>query len=281
VSGHVDTAKEQLRRLGFAAIEGLFTDHELRAVEDILDRLVLRTDPAYEGRKRELSGEHGAGMFTLPEFSRPTVAMRGLADTGVYKKCQAMAKELLGRRAHYLFDHAIYKMPRSGGGIPWHQDQAYLGTSVQIQSLHFWIPLQETDATNGCLRFIAGSDETGLQPHTSAYTNNAHVLRTSADYREGAIDLPLRKGDASIHTNLTIHSSAPNRSDDICKAWIIHFGDKSIWHKRIMQLKDVAAAAALLLTRGAATRRIHGVGLTSGEPLRPMRARAHTAPARR
>ena len=120
-----------------------------------------------------------------------------------------------------------------------------------------------------------------VQPHTSAYTNNAHVLRTSADYREGAIDLPLRKGDVSIHTNLTIHSSAPNRSDDVCKAWIIHFGDKSIWHKRVMQLKDVAAAAALLLTRAAATRRIHGPGLASDEPVRPIRARAQTAPARR
>jgi ectoine hydroxylase-related dioxygenase (phytanoyl-CoA dioxygenase family) len=159
----------------------------------------------------------------------------------VYAKCERAAEALLERRAYYLFDHAIYKMPRSGAATPWHQDQAYLGKSAGIQSVHFWIPLQDTDATNGCLRFVPHSHEAELQPHVSAYAANPHVLRTCSDYSGRAVAVPLRKGDMSIHTNLTIHSSGANESNTVRKAWIIHFGDRPLWYKRMLQLKDLAA----------------------------------------
>ena len=245
VNEHLDTAKAQLRRHGFASLHALFTDSELQAIEEMLDPLVLSASPAYRKSRRELSEDHRAGALRQPEFSRPSAAARALKHTAVYAKCQRVAENFLGGRAHYLFDHAIYKMPRSGAGTPWHQDQAYLGRSVRIRAVHFWIPLQETDTTNGCMRFVAGSHQAELEPHISAYAGNPHVLKTGADYGAVAVDFPLRKGDVGIHTNLTLHSSGPNESNDIRKAWIIHFGDRSIWYKRMMQLRDGAALTAL------------------------------------
>jgi ectoine hydroxylase-related dioxygenase (phytanoyl-CoA dioxygenase family) len=220
MSARLNATREQLRSTGFTVIEALFTDGELQAVEDVLDPLVLGADSANARRRRELSANHRGSAVRQPEFSRPTAAVPALRRMGVYAKCEHVATELLGRRVHYLFDHAIYKMPRSGAGTPWHQDQAYLGPSVPIQSVHFWIPLQETDTSNGCLRFVRSRHPAGLQPHIRAYAANPHVLRAAGDYAH-------------------VHSSGVNESNHIRKAWIIHFGDKSIWYKRMMQLRAV------------------------------------------
>ncbi len=249
MSTPLNTAREQLQTAGFTHVEALFTERELQTVEHVLDRLVLQTDPSNAKRRRELSGDASGSAVRQPEFSKPTAAAPELRRSRVFAKCQDLAAGLLGGQAHYLFDHAIYKMPRSGAGTPWHQDQAYLGRTVQIQSVHFWIPLQETGTTNGCLRFVRGDDVAALQPHRRAHAANPHVLRTVLDYTQLAVDVPLRKGDVSIHTNLTVHASRANESDAIRKAWIIHFGDKSLWYKRFMQLKEAAGQLTTTFSR--------------------------------
>jgi ectoine hydroxylase-related dioxygenase (phytanoyl-CoA dioxygenase family) len=110
--------------------------------------------------------------------------------------------------------------------------------------VHFWIPFQHTDAANGCLRFVPGSHRAALLPHVGAYATNPHVLKT--DY-SGTVcrEVPLRLGDVSIHTSLTLHASAPNHSNAVRKAWIIHFGDKPMWFKRLMQAREVIRRAAV------------------------------------
>jgi len=151
-----------------------------------------------------------------------------------------------------LFDHAIYKMPRGSTITPWHQDQAYLGKVPSVRSLHFWIPLQDTNSVSGCLRFVPGSHKNALLPHASAYVGNPHVLSVNLDAIR-AVDVPLHKGDVSIHTSLTLHSAGANRSDAIRKAWIIHFGDKPRWFKHLMKARDLLAVRAL--RRAGVTRR--------------------------
>jgi hypothetical protein len=69
--------------------------------------------------------------------------------------------------AYYLFDHAIYKMPKNHMGTPWHQDQAYLGPNTTVRSVHFWVPFQDTCEGNGTLLFADQKPE-GLLPHKQA-----------------------------------------------------------------------------------------------------------------
>jgi ectoine hydroxylase-related dioxygenase (phytanoyl-CoA dioxygenase family) len=229
------TAKTELEKHGFARVSRLFAERDLRAIEAIIDSLIFSRNPAYRSFKRDLSDRTAHRAASHPEFSRPTLAARQLKKSAVYLRCWEIAEVLLGSRPHYLFDHAIYKMPRSAV-IPWHQDQAYLGRSGRIRSLHFWIPFQDTDARRGALRFVPGSHKSALLPHTSAYDGNPHVLTAPVPAHETSVELPLRQGDVSIHTNLTLHSSGPNHSDTVRKAWIIHFGNRPNWYKHLMQV---------------------------------------------
>jgi len=227
---------------GFARARRVFESSDLDEVEEILDAMMLDEGSfaGLVGLRRDLAESVQAGP-RQPELSRPTLVSPRLSRSDVYIKCRHLATELLGSRAHCLFNHAIYKMPRSGTETPWHQDLAYLGQfAANIRSLHFWIPLQDTSIESGALRFVPGSHKGPLLSHVKAYERNPHVLEAGA--RRDAtrvVDVPLRRGDVTIHTSVTLHASGPNNTDHIRKAWIIHFGDRSATYKHVTKLHNV------------------------------------------
>ena len=233
---------QDLETHGFAAARHVLDTGDVAVVEAILDPIVLeRALPALVGLRRDLSDGAVRTKPRQPEVTRPTLVAPSLKQTAVYAACRDIAADLLGCRAHYLFDHAIYKMPWSDTETPWHQDLAYLGRFAgTIRSLHFWIPLQDTSVEGGALRFVPGSHRWALLDHGRAYERNPHVLRAmrSPDVRS-AEAVPLRRGDVSIHTSRTLHASGPNRTDGPRKAWIIHFGDTSVVSKHLMKLRDL------------------------------------------
>ena len=234
----IESAKAAVHTDGFARIEAAFDDMELRAVESLLDPLFFGARRRFRLFRSDLSERGPDDAPIHPEFTRPSLASRQLRRSAVFARCREIASAILRKDAHYLFDHAIYKMPRTGRDIPWHQDQAYLGHTSVIRSLHFWIPMQDTDTASGSLRFVPGSHRKTLLPHVRAFEANGHVLRADGVEELEYIDVPLRKGDVSVHTNLTVHSSGPNVTDGIRKAWIIHFGDHSIWRKLLIQFSE-------------------------------------------
>lgn len=234
-----DRVRNALEADGFVAVRQLFKVDDVREVECFLDALLLAPSRATVARRRDLSDTAAASAPRQPEISRPTLGNPRLRRTLVYLTCAELAADLLGGRAHYLFDHAIYKMPRSGTRTPWHQDLAYLGQfAAAIRSLHFWIPLQDTNIENGALCFVAGSHRWPLLGHVPAYATNPHVLTTVATEHLDGQYVALACGDVSIHTSLTLHASGPNQTDGIRKAWIIHFGDTPAWRKHVMKITD-------------------------------------------
>ncbi len=233
---------QDLEAHGFAAARRVLDPRDVAIVEGILDPIVLqRSLPALVGLRRDLSDDAVRTTPRQPEVTRPTLVAPSLKQTAVYAACRDLAADLLGCRAHYLFDHAIYKMPWSDTETPWHQDLAYLGRFAgSIRSLHFWIPLQDTSVEGGALRFVPGSHRWALLDHGRAYEHNPHVLQAirSTDVLS-AEAVPLSRGDVSIHTSRTLHASGPNRTAGTRKAWIIHFGDRSAASKHLMKLRNL------------------------------------------
>lgn len=236
----MDLPRRDLEADGFTHLRGVFHPRDLREVEAVLDALLVTTgSAALLARRRDLSEVWNPGIPRQPEILRPSLAVPRLRRTSVYFKCRDVAAALLGCRAHYLFDHAIYKMPRSETHTPWHQDLAYLGEFAHgIRSLHFWIPLQDTTVEGGALMFVPGSHRWPLLEHVPAYERNPHVLMAASNGFPTGCCVPLEYGDASIHTHLTLHAAGPNRTDGIRKAWIVHFGDVPVWHKHVLKFRD-------------------------------------------
>jgi ectoine hydroxylase-related dioxygenase (phytanoyl-CoA dioxygenase family) len=145
-----------------------------------------------------------------------------LRRTAAFKHCESLAKSLLGARAAYVYDHAIYKMPRAQNGTDWHQDEAYGSIAGRLGSLHFWIPLQTVTNETGCMRFIAASHRAGSLKHDRAA--RSHVRRVPEVDESVATWCPLAAGGITIHTPRTLHATSGNRAGHIRKAWILHFG---------------------------------------------------------
>lgn len=235
-----DGFRERMDVAGFSCLGGVFTSDEIDYCDNEITSLMGKKNFAMTLMKSDMSNNPGSGANQQVELIRPALFSLKLRRSEVFRRCYDIAKEYYGGKAHYLFDHAIYKMPRSSTVTHWHQDQAYLDARIMIPSIHFWIPFQDTNAGNGAMQFVAGSHK-ALLKHEPAYINNPGVLKVVNEPRENIVVMDIMRGSMSVHTNLTLHASMANQSNQTRKAWIIHFGQKSELHKRWLKLGDAVS----------------------------------------
>lgn len=220
----------RFREDGFLAVRRIFEPDALDELRAILDPLFARFDGLPSGIARDIAPlEEDAPYDQIPktpEINRPLALDRRLRSCRVFEACRDLASTFIGGRARYVFDHAIYKQPLNRRATAWHQDQAYTGSRVCFNTLHFWIPLQAVDELNGCMHFIPGSHRFGLLGHSPAVGHRKGgplEVETGVD-PDAAVACPLAPGDATIHAPLTLHYTSPNFTPRIRRAWILHFG---------------------------------------------------------
>jgi hypothetical protein len=207
---------------GHLTIEELVDPAEVRVVRDVLDDLFRRFDDL-SSRSTHLvrlpDGQPGSLEVTLTTELEPT-----LRSTKLFKACEAVASELLGSPAKFFFDHTIRKPAGIGTGTAWHQDRAYNLVEPQRERVHFWVPMADVDADGGCMQFVPCSNHWGLIDHQPIADDPAkHTLEAVGDHDAEAVAVPLRLGGASMHGQLTMHKTGPNRSDVERTAWILQF----------------------------------------------------------
>ena len=79
------------------------------------------------------------------------------------------------------------------------------------------LALDDADEENGCLRVVPGSQKQGLRPHRPLLgedRENSHILSVELTDADEIVELPLRRGDITVHDELIIHGSGGNRSRD-------------------------------------------------------------------
>ncbi len=218
--------KDRLQEQGFAVLRGVFSAQDIAETAALLSDLVANFDHLTGVRARDHGGAEGQKV--QPEIDRPTRLMPTLFETQVYKKARAAASHLLGGQARHTFNHIICKMPQGEIETPWHQDQAYLGPYIRLNTVNFWIPMQDVDAENGTMVFLPGSQKQGLQPHGRTDTHHPHirkapVLAGGGDSEDKAVVCTLKAGDCTVHHPLTLHYALGNRSKAPRMAWALHF----------------------------------------------------------
>lgn len=150
-----------------------------------------------------------------------------VADGFVSSVWQASA---LRRRAHDMIVSALHDslstvlagyrivlasfVVRSSGSVeqdmPLHQDWTFVDEAA-AQSLGVWIPLQDVDASNGCLQVVPGSHR--HQQPMRAIGGGFRYGMLEAELREQyLVDVPAQAGDAICFDHRLIHCSRPNGS---------------------------------------------------------------------
>jgi hypothetical protein len=127
----------------------------------------------------------------------------------------AYATDLLGENVVGWGSHYFCKMPHDGKQVAWHQDATYWPLSPS-KTITIWLAIDDVDRQNGCMRVIAGSHLMGHLAHRSTEEAEQSVLGQAIQQPEQygpVIDLELRAGEVSIHSDLLLHGSEANHSD--------------------------------------------------------------------
>jgi hypothetical protein len=219
-------------RDGYLCLDSITTPEDIAQIRSLLDPLFANFDSLGD-RAVDLAGPRQSGTpMRSPEVNEAAVLVPALRQTKAFKRCRAIARELLGVPVGYQFDHAIYKPPHNNTATAWHQDEAYSNAAIPLRSIHFWIPLQPATIENGCMWFIPGSHRTGLVPHhvanirtagSSSRTVGKTIAADDVDGSKGTA-CPIGIGSATAHHPLTLHFTGPNQTDDYRRVWILHFG---------------------------------------------------------
>ena len=235
----------------------VFDPGEVAELRELVDGVTAREQP--EGRLYDLldptlwpdepepgpAGSDGDGDGTGPRrhveflFNLWRVEPR-IREFVFDSRLARWAAQLIGAGAvRILEDNALWKAPRSGGELKWHQDWPYWPLA-QPNAVTAWIALDDTDAANGAMSVAVGSHLTGERLPVAFGTGTPYhrdrrpatvgLIEDPAELGLEIAVLALRAGEASFHSSLVWHGSGPNDSDRPRRAVVIRYvGDGTIW----------------------------------------------------
>ena len=121
----------------------------------------------------------------------------------------------------------IFKQPRIGGEVVWHQDAAFLYTEPP-SVIGLWFALEDVTQENACLWALPGGHRLGLKSRFVRFPDN-RVEMVSLDAtpwpEAGFVPLEVPKGTLVLLDGLLPHGSKPNRSDRSRHAYTLHVID--------------------------------------------------------
>jgi len=242
---------------GFLVFERLIGEDAVRELRGAYDRILEREVAALGDRL--LGGITRQVMMpclTHPAFDR-NPALDAAAE---------IAEALLGAAPVRTFDMLIYKPPGHPHETPWHQDMSYLempvaraGTAIPLDTLQFWVALDDVDAENGCMHFLPGYQRRPMLEHRVASgdpNDDGRLLEIvdapkHLDLSKG-VAAPLRAGGATVHGYGTPHYTPPNRSQDRPRrAFIFNLAPEAAFERQLAGMADRITPAALAITRRA------------------------------
>ena len=130
------------------------------------------------------------------------------------RRIVAIVRDLLGNDVVGWGSHYFCKMPGDGKQVAWHQDASYWPLSPS-KTVTVWLAIDDADTENACMRFIAGSHRYGHIPYRASTDAEGNVLNQTIENVERygqPIDVELKAGEISIHSDLLLHGSGANNS---------------------------------------------------------------------
>ena len=122
-------------------------------------------------------------------------------------------KDLLGKDLVAWGAHFFCKMPMDGKRVPWHQDCPYWPLTP-TRTATVWLAIDDATPENANMRFIEGSHLNGVIDYEMSDSPDLVLSREVKDEsRFGQpVDVALKAGQFSIHSDLLLHGSEANCS---------------------------------------------------------------------
>lgn len=210
-----DAQARSYDELGYFVLEDALTATEV-------DRVLAEIDPL-EARQEELLRQKFDGKFFIARADEITFTTHLVLQSDVLRRFTAsplfadLCADLIGPNVRLYWDQAVYKKPETAAPFPWHQDNGYAFVDPQ-QYLTCWVALTDATVENGCPWVVPRLHRRGTLAHE--YSDIGFICLTDPD---DAVAVPARRGSIVVFSSLTPHSTGPNRTDDIRKAYIVQF----------------------------------------------------------
>jgi non-heme Fe2+,alpha-ketoglutarate-dependent halogenase len=127
----------------------------------------------------------------------------------------AHVRDILGPNVIGWGSHFFCKMPKDGKRVSWHQDASYWPMSPS-KTVTVWLAIDDADTENACMRFVPGSHQHGhMTYHLSEEDENNVLFQTVPNAEEYGepVDVELKAGEISMHSDMLLHGSEANDSD--------------------------------------------------------------------
>jgi phytanoyl-CoA hydroxylase len=195
---------------GFVRLRGLFEQQQVQQIRDELQRYIQKVVPTVPPADRTFEAD-GKTVRNLWRIDQHDAFFRSLADSHDLRR-------LIGGLVHgepvLMAIETFNKPAKIGSAVPSHQDNAYFCQSPN-DVLTVWIALDAATLENGPIYYLKGSHKLGTLPHkpSGVAGNSMGIVNPPAPDPANEFCGTLEPGDALIHNCLTIHWSAPNKSD--------------------------------------------------------------------
>jgi hypothetical protein len=210
---------------GCVTIPDVLTDVEVAEIERVFDRFVNREIEVPGKDFCDISKPFGIPFekWSLVNCMLPTTYCPEFSGNILERLTASMARQLFGDNSTMVkdYDQLLNKRPGKSDAIfAWHQDMAYWPSPDVLNvkdtsTCTFSLAIDDSDETNGCLRYVAGSGKNKtLFPHRplSGSRDEGHAIILDVDEeKEDVRYAPAKRGSVTIHDEYVVHGSGGNK----------------------------------------------------------------------
>jgi non-haem Fe2+, alpha-ketoglutarate-dependent halogenase len=187
-------------RDGYLAGIRIFDEEEITGIRSYFDELLAKTLAA------------GGDSYSI---STAHLRYGRVYDLLTHPRIVARIQDLLGPDVIGWGSHFFCKMPGDGKRVSWHQDSSYWPLSPSM-AVTAWLAIDDATIENACMRYIPGSHHLGHLTYTLKENDDANVLNQTVEGAENfgkPVDVQLKAGEISVHSDLLLHGSEANESN--------------------------------------------------------------------
>lgn len=192
---------DHYNRHGYIKPLEIYSNSEIKEIRDYFDRLLEQTI-AEGGDSYSISTAH--------------MKYAGVYDMLTNSKLVDYVSDILGDDVIAWGSHFFCKMPGDGKSVAWHQDASYWPLSPS-KAITVWLAIDDADQSNGCMKFVAGSQVNGHLTYRKNDDSSDSVLNQTVEnaeqYGSEVVFDELTAGQASLHNDLLLHGSDANNSN--------------------------------------------------------------------
>jgi phytanoyl-CoA hydroxylase len=224
-----ESQRKQYQEQGFLVVEGLFSDGEISALQEVAEGWVAQSRNVTTNDDRfDLEPAHRPEAPAVRRVKSPHLASPLFASLAVHPGILGVISDLIGFNVRLRATKLNMKSAGVGSSVEWHQDWAFY-PHTNDDLLAVGVPLDDMTLENGCLLIVPGSHRGHVLDHRSS--SGVFVGSVDPQMIEASSVEPViaPAGAITVHHARLLHGSAPNSSGKMRRLFLGEYCAADAW----------------------------------------------------